>query len=408
MREGCDSITWSQRIRLRLVRAVYAGANTLLLTIQRILWPLRPAKTPQRICLYRIGNVGDVVCALPAMRAVRSAYPGARLVLLTSPGRVGDVGAREVLQRADWLDAFISYYATDISTLAGRWRFLRHLRREHIDLWLELPNNRASLGVLLRNMLLAKMAGARYGGGWRLSTVNLWPQLQSEFLWFPNEVDRLLTVVKEEGIMADRIEYGLLDGSHGEREAKVLLLGAGVSDDHRIVVIAPASKRTTNLWVTDRWVETGRALAARGYNIIVVGGSKDNELCQAICQGICEGAVNLAGQTEIPVLAALLRISDLVLCVDSGVQHIAAAVGARCVSLFSAWQHRGKWHPHGEHVIIEKPVSCHTCLLETCPYDNRCMREITVAEVVAACDQVIHKVPDRSKPRNDFAFTGGH
>ena len=49
----------------------------------------------------------------------------------------------------------------------------------------------------------------------------------------------------------------------------------------------------------------------------------------------------------------------------------------------------GKWRPHGEHTVIQKWVSCHTCLLEVCPRDNRCMTEITVPEVIRAAQEVM-------------------
>ena len=68
-------------------------------------------------------------------------------------------------------------------------------------------------------------------------------------------------------------------------------------------------------------------------------------------------------------------------------QHLASAVGTPCISIFSAWQMPGKWYPYGEqNVVLRKWVPCHTCLLETCPYDNRCIKLVATDEVIAAAD----------------------
>ena len=64
----------------------------------------RPA-TAQHVCVFRTGNVGDITCVLPAIHAVREAYPEARLTLLTSPGPRGMPSAVDVLEGAEWVDA---------------------------------------------------------------------------------------------------------------------------------------------------------------------------------------------------------------------------------------------------------------------------------------------------------------
>ncbi len=67
------------------VAILYVLTNTLLRGLRIILWPRRKPSDPKRICIYRIGFIGDTVVALPAMHAIRAAYPRAHLTLLTSP-----------------------------------------------------------------------------------------------------------------------------------------------------------------------------------------------------------------------------------------------------------------------------------------------------------------------------------
>ncbi|HLX37578.1 MAG TPA: glycosyltransferase family 9 protein, partial [Candidatus Binataceae bacterium] len=87
---------------------------------------------------------------------------------------------------------------------------------------------------------------------------------------------------------------------------------------------------------------------------------------------------------------ALLSRCDLLICVDSGPQHLAAAVGTRCVAIFSQRNPRRRWYPHGRgHIVLEGEVECHTCLLDTCPFDNRCMKQISTAQVLDAADSIL-------------------
>src|SRR5262249_26776447 len=77
--------------------------------------------------------------------------------------------------------------------------------------------------------------------------------------------------------------------------------------------------------------------------------------------------------------------STLLVCNDSGVQHLAAAVGTPCVSIFSAHDMPGKWNPYGEdNVVLRASVECHPCYLTLCPYDNRCLKLIDAGSVIAA------------------------
>jgi heptosyltransferase-3 len=76
--------------------------------------------------------------------------------------------------------------------------------------------------------------------------------------------------------------------------------------------------------------------------------------------------------------------------VDSGPQHLAASVGTPCVAIFSQRNPRRRWYPHGNrHRVLEGAVPCHTCLLDVCPHDNLCMKQISADEVVAAARAIL-------------------
>src|SRR6202167_3778787 len=135
-------------------RALRASGNAILSGAARCVWPARRPLDAQRVCIYRIGNIGDTACAIPAMYAIRRAYPAAHLTLVTSPGKLGTVGARELLDGVSWLDEVVVYHAEDIATARGRLGLLRNLRARKFDLWIELPAVAASLTRLFCNLVV--------------------------------------------------------------------------------------------------------------------------------------------------------------------------------------------------------------------------------------------------------------
>src|SRR5271154_6599173 len=177
------------------VHAIRASADAGLNGAARLLWPRRRPLDANRVCIYRIGNIGDTACAIPAMYAIRRAYPAAHLALVTSPGKTGAVGARDLLDGVSWLDEIIVYHAEDIATARGRLELMRNLRARRFDVWIELPAVAASFATLFRNLTVARSPGARWGYGWRYEP-RIFARAQSGSLEFPDEVERLLSIVR--------------------------------------------------------------------------------------------------------------------------------------------------------------------------------------------------------------------
>src|SRR5258708_25518447 len=146
-------------------RALRASANAIRKGAARCVWPRRRPNPidAKRVCIYRIGNIGDTACAIPAMYAIRRAYPVAHLTLVTSPGKAGSVGARDLLEGVSWIDEIVVYHAEDIATARGRLELVRRLRARKFDVWIELPVVAAPLATLFRNLMVARSAGVRMG-----------------------------------------------------------------------------------------------------------------------------------------------------------------------------------------------------------------------------------------------------
>jgi hypothetical protein len=169
------------------------------------------------------------------------AYPEAKLTLVTSPGKRGMLGTRERLAGAPWLDDLLVYYKDEIQSLHQRVALAKGLGQPRFHVRVEPPNDLAIIPVLLRNMLLARLSGAWWGCGWRISTIWWATRAQSECKVFPSEVDRLFRVVEACGIPAQKPCLPLpLTEQHAS--AVGAILRDSVLPQAGLVAIAPGSK----------------------------------------------------------------------------------------------------------------------------------------------------------------------
>jgi len=386
------------RLQVRLALALKTIANLVLVLFRRCLWPsLRPS-APGRVCIYRIGNLGDIACAIPAMRAIRLVFSRAHLTLVTSPGHPGMPGASELLRGVTWLDEIVVYHSNDVAGPRAQLRWISAMRARKFDAWIELPPVDAPLRMLIRNMFAAWMSGAGWGFGWRYDRIRLFARAQSELVEFPNETARLAALLAAGGFAAptaqNPLENSPVETSEAERAAvDQILVGMGLAGGASLVALAPGAKAPPNRWPAERFIEVGRELAKRGICIVVLGGAAEAGLCETIATAIGTDARSLAGRTTVRESCDVLRRCALLVCNDSGVQHLASLVGTSCVSIFSCRDFPSRWFPADERgIVLRKWVPCHTCFRTECPYDNRCINSVTAAEAAAAAASLLDAV----------------
>lgn len=150
-------------------------------------------------------------------------------------------------------------------------------------------------------------------------------------------------------------------------------------------------------WGVSKFSELAEGLIGEGLGIVIIGGKDDvddsNKL-EKIAKG--NATINYAGKTSLIETAAIISLLDLFLSSDSGLMHVAYGVGTPTVSLFGAGIER-KWAPAGRYnIAINRHLSCSPCTrfgyTPKCPYDVRCLGEISVEEVKGAVLELISRV----------------
>jgi len=159
----------------------------------------------------------------------------------------------------------------------------------------------------------------------------------------------------------------------------------------RLVGFGPGSKWPSKVWPEERFDEVGKRLIQR-HDIypIVFGGAEDRALGERLVLAWERGA-NAAGELPVRQAAGALAQCRLYVGNDTGTMHIAAAVETPCVAIMSALDWPGHWNPYGSgHTVLRRSVPCEGCLLKVCERERmRCLKEITVEDVVNACTRIL-------------------
>ena len=351
--------------------------------------PELPGTTPRILCV-RLDNTGDVVLTGPAARAIRMAYPGARIDLLTS--RAGAAATRllpwydsAITARVAWQDA-----SGDLAQDPGR----------ELGLISSIAARRYDAAVIFRSfsqtpwpvayaLYLAgipiRVAHATDFGGSVLSHVV--PPPPSPV----HEADRDNHLVTAMGIPV--AEPGLaiaVDESARDDAAGLLGVprahdapGPAGTDDRPVLLVAPGASCSSRRLDASAAVTAAGAIARRaGMRVVVTGTAREAELSGVVAAG--SAGLDLAGRTELPVLAALVERAALVLTGNSLVMHLADALRRPVVVLYSGTDLPEHWRPRfTSHVLLQREVACAPCHLFDCPIGRPCL-DVPTGEVVEA------------------------
>jgi ADP-heptose:LPS heptosyltransferase len=285
----------------------------------------RPVPGVERIAVLRANALGDTVVALPALEALRAAYPDARITLLgrqhhaallcSRPSPVDDVvvlpdGA--VGDERDALDA------------TEREALLRDLAASGWDLAVQLHGGgRNSNRFVLR-------LGARVTVGSRTPDA---PMLDR---WVPYEhyqweVARYLEVVGLVGAAPASIEprVAVVDEDRAAVRRELPEAGAGA-----YAVLHPGATDPRRRWPVESFAEVGRELVRLGRRVIVTGVPAEHDLAERLVTLVGPRDAILADRLSLPALVGLLAAADLVVSNDTGPLHLGMAVGAPTVGVF--------------------------------------------------------------------------
>ena len=163
-----------------------------------------------------------------------------------------------------------------------------------------------------------------------------------------------------------------------------ILTRHGLPPDRPIVMLCPgADYGSAKRWPIGRFEELARRCAAAGACVCVVGGQQDAKRGAALAAAT--PALNLAGRTALLDAVDLLSAASAVVSNDSGLMHIAAAVGVPVVSIYGSTSPTFTPPLSPRTAIVERQLACRPCFRRACPYGHRnCLRGISATQVFEA------------------------
>lgn len=349
------------------------------------------------ILLHHVGSLGDSIVTIPALRAVRAEWPSARLVLLHDvehTSRPERAPASAVFGATGLVDECLPY-ARDLRGAA--------LAREALRIWWTIrrlaPAAAIFLGPSQRAPSAIRRDAAMYrsAGVPRLIGFHVCPAGSSTGpvdRGAPHEAVRKLERLQRDGIARARtldwFALPLLPPDPAATAAVDAWLSAHDASARRLVAVAPETLMTSKLWPAARFVELGRRIVAEGWCPVLVGtGHGDGAAADWVVQW--GGGLDAAGKWTVPQSTALLERCAAYVGVDSGVAHLAAAVGCPTVVLTSGRADLGQWDPLGDgHVVLRHRTTCEGCAAVTCAVDGHpCMTGLSVDAAFSALVSVL-------------------
>ena len=165
----------------------------------------------------------------------------------------------------------------------------------------------------------------------------------------------------------------------------------GIKPVAQAVLLSPESDfGASHEWFPDRWLEIGRKLLDAGQRVTVAGMEKRrNSPAETLAREL-GGGVEFFRADPLAGALPLLAVHGLVVAADGSLPHLAAHVGATCVTLFGPNDPQWKRPLGKRHAVVKRHVECAPCLLPKCPLDLRCQHELETARVWAAVSSKLH------------------
>lgn len=349
---------------------------------------------PDRILVYRIGQLGDTIVALPALWDLRRRFPTARLDLLYNVDGVGNtVDARSLLEPTGIFAGYLPYrIATGPTPLRQMracanalavLRAVRHGRYEAL----------AYLAPTARNDR-DRQRDARFFRACRLR--HMWgtdaPGIpENDPASGLGEADLLR---RQLGFASGPPCLDLRIGTTERQRARDLL--AGIPVHRTLLAIAPAAAMPAKLWPVERYLAVCAILAERhDIHLLVLGGPADRALAARFTAALPGRCHDLCGQAPPRVTVALLERCRMLLANDSGNLHLGACAKVPSVGVFAARNHPGRWHPLNPNAtILRLDVPCVGCGHRICPLpEHPCLNGISTDMVLAAVERCLTSQP---------------
>jgi ADP-heptose:LPS heptosyltransferase len=399
---------WRKGARAELVRA--RGVTPLAQRRQNGEWKFfsaaPPADHPRTVLLIRTDRIGDNILSTALLSPLHRAWPATRL-LMACPSDVAGL-----YEASPDLDGLIAFDRERGHREAGyRRSVIRRLREVQADLVVcpqftrDRLTNKLCLGMRARKLVgfageitVQKWSHTRYKRRYDRAFTQLIDLPDA----FTPELEKARTLLRTLGIAAEELQPAIVTGSEHEAYASDLLKRHGLESRPLIALFAGTAARQKQY---PRFGESLRAALTSDHALVTLGAAEDAAINQEVLN-FFGGGVNLSGRTSLAQAAAFLRRCQLAVGVDTGLAHLASAVGCRNVVVLGGG-HFGRFFPYSPlTTVVALPMKCYQCKWNCRFAAPLCIVGIEPATVAAAIRQSLTQPSDRPVVLAQSQLTG--
>jgi ADP-heptose:LPS heptosyltransferase len=300
--------------------------------------PCIPLRDCSSIAIFRALQLGDLLCAVPALRALRRASPQARITLVGLPW------ARAfALRFCDYVDDFVAFpgapplpeQTPDVARLPA---FFADMQARGFDLGIQMHGNGVHTNGIVARFGAKRLAGFHTADG---------PVSESRcFLPYPahlHEIRRNLRLVEFLGAppQGEALAFPL---TQRDRDELGSIVGLPRLVPGSYACLHPGARNPAKRWPVERFARLGDALHASGFDIVLTGSAGERPIADAVARAMRAPSHNVASPISIGAMAALLADARLLVTNDTGVSHVAVGLGLPSIVVFFATDPR-QWAP---------------------------------------------------------------
>jgi ADP-heptose:LPS heptosyltransferase len=341
----------------------------------------------RKIAVLRANALGDFLLALPALEALRAAYPAAEIVLLALAWH-----AQLLAERPSPIDrvVVIPPYGGVGKALEGSEDtaaiecFFAKMQQEHFDLAIQLHGGGGYSNPFVKRLNARLTIGMRTPEAEPLDR-------QVPYIYYQSEIMRFLEVVSLVGASPVVLEPRLMIIERDLTEA----IHVVPEDERPLVVLHPGASDSRRHWPVENFAAVGDTLAEGGARIVITGTKEESAIVAEVRKAMRTEALDLSGHLSLSGLTGLLARCAVMISNDTGPMHLASAVGTPTVGLYWVGNLITAGHPTRtrHRPVISWQLACPVCgqnnIQTRCLHQVSFISSISTGEVIATAQEFL-------------------
>ncbi len=325
-----------------------------------------------KILFITLSNIGDCILTLPVLDFLRQKYPEAAITCLVPPR------PKEIFTRNPAVKDVIIF--DKHAKLADKLKLFFALSKENFDLVVDLRNSffGALLPVRKKSLFFSPL---------RRIPSRIKHMKEKHLFWANlSEYSKKNKQYQSLNITSQDVDY-----------IRGILSGQNLANGAKLIVIAPGSRSQVKCWDKQNFSQLCSQLVEAGHQIVLVGDSLDQPVCNYLQAVGDQKIINLCAKTNLSQLAQLLKSSQLLITNDSAVMHLASYLHVPVVAIFGPTDEK-KYGPWSERsAVVKKDIFCRPCEKAQCRFGSlACLKVIKPADVLRQIELLLANKGDGS------------